>query len=446
MGRILSNLRENVSTSISKNLGLKIMAVFFAVLLWWTVVNIDDPIQTKKYMVEVTVINPEVITNKGESFQVDESTKTVTVTVKARRKVIEKIKTNHLVATADMREKQGSSVPVRINITGFEGSYESATAYPQNIQVNVEATQKKTFPITAVAKGNVRDGCVLAGLSVSPQSVDVSGPTSIVSKISKVVAQVDVTGLAAGRDVNTNLIYYDAADNQISQMHLSSSYDSTGVDVHVSVWETKTVLIAFDTSKVKVGQGYLFNGIEFEPQTIEIAANREKLNSLETLDIPAEAISRVGIIENEVIVVDVSQYLPEGVILADADASSVVVELQVEKIGTKSFSIPVRSIRVDGMAEGMQLEYGPEQSVAIVFEGRDEMLEGLSLETFVASVDLSEFTDPGEYSVPVIISEQPEGCEYAGDATINIILSVKEDLTVDPNTGEDPEVSVEPEV
>ena len=29
------------------------MAVLFAVFLWWAVVNIDDPIQTKKYLVEV---------------------------------------------------------------------------------------------------------------------------------------------------------------------------------------------------------------------------------------------------------------------------------------------------------------------------------------------------------------------------------------------------------
>ncbi len=440
--RVLNNLRENVSAGISNNPGLKIMAVLFAVLLWWTVVNVDDPIQTKKYMVEVTVTNPEVITNRGESFQVEESSKMVTVTVKARRKVIEKIKTNHIMATADMREEQGNFVPVRIGITGFEGSYESAAAYPQNIQVKVEDTQEKTFPITPVAKGNVRSGCVLAGLSVSPRSVDVSGPESIVGKISKVVAQVDVTGLGAGRDINTKLIYYDAADNMIDQTNLSSRYDATGVDVHVTVWETKTVEIVFDTSKVQTATGYLFSGIEYEPQTVEVAANRENLNSLDKFEIPANAIVKIGIVENEVVVVDISQYLPEGVILADSDASSVVVELQVEKIGTKNFSIPVRSIRVDGMSEDMQLEYGPEQSVTIVFKGRDEMLQALSLESFVASVDLTEFVDPGEYSVPVIITEQPEGCEYTGEAFIDITLSLKEELVTEPEVGPEAETEM----
>ena len=52
------------------NLGLKILAVLFAIFLWWMVVNIDDPINKKTYAVDVTVTNPEVITNAGKSYQI----------------------------------------------------------------------------------------------------------------------------------------------------------------------------------------------------------------------------------------------------------------------------------------------------------------------------------------------------------------------------------------
>ena len=153
--RVLNNLRENVSVSISNNLGLKIMAVLLAVFLWWAVVNVDDPIQSKKFLVDVSVVNPEVIMQMGKSFQVEEDTKQVTITVEARRKVIEQLRFTNIVATADMREMQESTstVPIRISIPGFEGQYVSAKSYPQNIQVNVENTQDKIFPITAVAVG-----------------------------------------------------------------------------------------------------------------------------------------------------------------------------------------------------------------------------------------------------------------------------------------------------
>ena len=429
MKKILNNLREDVTASLSNNLGLKIIAVLFAIFLWWTVVNIDDPIQTKKYVVDVTVTNPQIIEVEGKSFQVDENSKQVTVTVEARRKVIEQIKVSSIVATADMRERQESSVPVRVSITGFEGAYVSAKPFPQNIQVTVEETQEKEIPITASVRGKVRDGYMVAQTTVSPQTVEISGPESIVKKISKVVAQVDVSGLAASRDITTNLVYYDAADNEIKQTYLTSNCDTTGVDVHVKVWKTKIVNIAFDTSRIKAASGHLFNGIEYEPKTIEIAANTEMLNELTKLEIPAEALSRDGIKETEKVIVDISQYLPEGVILVDPNATNVAVEIVVEKFGTKSFSIPVRSVRIDGLDEKFQLAFGPEQSVTIVFTGRSEHLEALTNDGFVASIDLTGFADPGEYVVPVLVAEQPEGCDYDGEAKINVIISLSEDAS-----------------
>ena len=74
------------------NLGLKVLAVLFAVFLWWTVVNVDDPVDTKKFSVDVNITNPEVITNAGKSYQIVDDTKNITVTVKARRKVLDEIR------------------------------------------------------------------------------------------------------------------------------------------------------------------------------------------------------------------------------------------------------------------------------------------------------------------------------------------------------------------
>ena len=107
---------------LKNNLGLKIIAFVFAVFLWWTVVNIDDPINTKQFYVDVAVTNPEVITNAGKSYQILDDTKTITVTIKARRKVLDEIKSSYIMATADLREMQDSSVPIRVKVIGFEGN------------------------------------------------------------------------------------------------------------------------------------------------------------------------------------------------------------------------------------------------------------------------------------------------------------------------------------
>ncbi|MBQ4558845.1 MAG: hypothetical protein IJA54_00790 [Tyzzerella sp.] len=410
---------------LKNNLGLKIMAFAFAIFLWWAVVNIDDPVHTKQYYVDVSVTNPEVITNAGKSYQIIDDTKTITVTIKARRKVLDEIKSSFILATADLREMQDSSVPIRLKVLGYEGSYESVTAYPQNIQVRVENTLKKTFPITTVATGSPRDGYVVGNMISSPQTVDVSGPESVISKISKVVARVDVSEISADTTIETELIYYDAADNRIDKSLLSSNCDKNGVSVNVDIWHTKNVQMSFNTSDIKPAKGYVFTGIEVEPQTIRVAGTVEQLGALTQLEIDAEELKKKDVIANEEIIIDITKHLPEGIIMADSNESNVVVRILVEKAGTKTIMLPVGSIQIENAPSKYNLEKGPEQEVELQFSGSKEALENLSSEKIVASVNLAEYKQTGTYTVAVQITELPEGCAYIGNATIQIILKRK---------------------
>lgn len=410
---------------LKNNLGLKIIAVVFAVFLWWAVVNIDDPIGTKQFTVDVTVTNPEVITNAGKSYQILDDTKSITVTVKARRKVLGEIKTGYIVATADLREMQDTSVPIRVRITGYEGAYEAITAYPQNIQVSVENTQKKTFPITTVSTGNPRDGYVVGAMLASPKTVDISGPESVVSKISKVVAKVDVSEIAADTTVEKELLYYDAAENLIDKTLLSSNCDKNGVSVTIDIWHTKKVNLQFDTSGIQTAEGYVFTGIEVEPQTVRVAGTNDQLNALSQLNIVAEELQKAELSANEEVIIDIAKHLPDGIIMADSDGSSVVVRILVEKAGTKSILLPVGSIQIVNAPTRLNLEKGPEQEVELQFSGAKEVLETLTSDKIIATVDLSGYTEIGTYTVPVQIREFPQGCAYIGSATMQIILKKK---------------------
>lgn len=408
------------------NLGWKVASVIFAVFLWWTVVNIDDPVTSSNFRVPVTVTNAEVVTNQGKSYQIINDTENVVVTVSARRKVLNEIDASDIVATADMREVIANSlIPVRITIHGFEGQYEEASTNPSNIQVQIEDTEKKTFPITTVSTGTPRDGYVVGGMSVSPQKVDVSGPTSTIQKISKVVAKVDVTELSADTSMDTSLIFYDAADNIIDQTRLSSNVEQNGVTVDVKIWETKNINLNFDTSRIDVADGYLLSGIEVEPQIIEVAGSHEDLTAVTELDIPGEALQTEELSKTEEIVIDVTQYLPDGIVLADQSTNSVVVRIILEEQGTKSILLPVRSVQVLNAPENMELTYGPEQEIELKFVGRQEVLDTLSSEKIIAAIDLSSYTDEGTFDIPVTITELPDECTYLGGNSIQITLKKK---------------------
>lgn len=411
------------------NLGLKIMAVLFAVFLWWTVVNVDDPIQTGKFQTEVIVMNPEVVTNAGRSYRIAGNTSAISVTVKARRKILDEIKASDIVATVDFREldEQTQLVPIRIKINGFEGNYQKAEANPRNLQIQTEVTETKTFPITVATIGKVRDGYVLdkTNTVARPKSIDISGPKSSLGRISRVVAKVDVSELAADAMLDAEVIYYDSADNIIDKSLLSSNCDKNGVAVDVKLFVTKQLLVKFDTSEIVAGEGYVFSGIEIEPQYIEVAGKPEVLGELTQLDVSSEALKRDGITANEEVLINMADYLPEGIILADDTAGSIVVTIMMEKSGVKSLALPVRSIKVNNAPEDFELIYGSDQTVELQFEGTSDALQNLNNEKIIATIDLSQYKEEGTIDVPVQVIELPEQCTYLGGATIQITLKKK---------------------
>ena len=56
---------------LTKNLGLKVIAFFFAAILWLVVVNLDNPVVSSAFReIPVTIVNDDIITSAGDVYQV----------------------------------------------------------------------------------------------------------------------------------------------------------------------------------------------------------------------------------------------------------------------------------------------------------------------------------------------------------------------------------------
>lgn len=413
---------------LKNNIGLKIVAILFASFLWLFVVNEENPIEKTKVMVPVEITHPEVVTTTGKSYQILEEMKNVSVTIKAKREVLDKIQIKDVRAIADLREMQPAGeglflVPVRISVDGYK--YEEAYANPQNIQIKTEDNEKKTFPITPKASGTVAQNCSIGELTVEPRSIDVSGPKSSIGRISRVVAKVDVSNVAEDVSLPAELIFYDSADNIIDQTLLEHNLMEQGVSVHVKVLEKKSVELKFDTSEITTELGYMFVGITAEPQTVVVMGTKHELESLQYIEVGSEALRQEKISKKTEVVVDITNYLPEGIVLADEETKNIVVNIAIEQVGRKSLQIPVRSVKVNNLPENMDLSYGPEQEVELQFQGLEEVLAKLTVEKIALSIDLEDYKEEGTYDVQIRLSDLPEGISMIEGATIKITLKKK---------------------
>lgn len=413
---------------LMNNIGLKILAFFVAFMLWIMVVNIDDPVTHKTFSeIPVSVINEEVLANaqQPQTYQIMDNTQAVDVTVTAKRKTLNKIKEKDIIAVADIKELTlDTQIPIDITINGFEDRYDSAQANPRNLQIKLEDEETKRFPIVPTTTGTVRDGFVLGDIQAMPEKVSIRGPKSVIAEISRVEASVSVSGLSKNAILDSELVLYDSNNNVIDQNLLSNNLGTEGVGVSVQILNTKNIPLEFDESLIKAARGYEFTGITYEPQTIQISGERDEIDNITSLRVPGEALDISNIKEKTEKIIDVSEYLPDNIRLADENAGSVVVTISVEKDGTKSYDITVGSVTINNLSEELTMSYATADMIELQVRGPKEVLENLSLEQAI-SIDLKNYTVDGTYNVPVSV-KLPEGCFLEKSVKVKVILSMKE--------------------
>lgn len=319
---------------LTDNLFLKVLSVLVAVILWMVVVNINDTVKTESYPMEVTLLNTEVVTGNGKVFWVEDGTNMVKVKVRARESVLEKLKPTDFILTADMEKdlKYDSLVGITVECRNKNIiADEDISLSRSNVTVHIEDAATEQFQIRVTYTGTPNDGMMVGSLVPEQTIIKVTGPVSIVEKIKKVEAVVDVTGLPGTSVRNCALKFYDGADNPIDTTYLNYAGKSNGIDVTVSMLNKKSIPLVFSYTGTPA-ENYEVSGIQWKPEYIEIASNPTVLSGITSLEIPQDVINVEGIDEELQRVIDITPYLPSGVILTDEDSASVLVIVELEYV------------------------------------------------------------------------------------------------------------------
>ena len=424
---------------LTNNLGLKIIALFFSAFLWLIVVNVSNPIGSRTFSdIPVTIVNDDIIKSSGEVYQVL-GEDTVSVVVYANREIRQKLRTEDIVATADVAQMDTTTnlIPINITIPDYSGDYDSAVAVPRNIRIQREKSGSKVLALTAETGATTpRDGYTLGDITVDPANITITGPESALDKIDRAVARVDVSGKSKDEDIKADLILYDANGNELSQTQLDNNLGEDGIIVSVEILKEKTVPVEFGVTGTPA-EGFRYTGCTSVPESIRICGKTEAINDVDKISVPASVIDISGADAPIERTVNITQYLPENVMLVDDNAGEIVVTAMVEQEGTRTIKMLVSSIRISNLADDLEVDYEPDADIDLQFRGEEKALDLLDISNAV-SVDLSEYTDPGIYDVPVQVNT-PSGIEMISDPTVSLTLLEKSEEVPDDSGQEENE-------
>ena len=414
-----------MKNSLMRNWGLKLASFLVAVILWVIVTNINDPVGTlRAYNVPVKIQNADLITNNGQVYEILDGTDVIdTVTITAKRSIIDSLNESNIVAVADMNDlTRLNTINIRLSTNKYNDKLESIKGNIDSVKLNIENEKTKTLQLRTETTGTVKEGYMVGDMTAEQNLIAISGPESVISQVKRAVASVDISGFTNNIGTDAEIRLYDENDRLVTSNTIVKNISK--VRVTVEILETKTVAVNWKASGVPA-RGYQATGeISATRNSVLIAGRSKLIEGIDSIEIPDTVLDITGVTENLETIIDLNDYLPDGVILAEEDFEGKVrVDVMVEPVVEKVVTMQTNRINILNMPEGFKYEIMDEEDTyEITLVGLARDLDELDIDALQASIDIAAFMEERGM-------EEMSADHY----TINLSFNLEEDKVTEKN-------------
>lgn len=436
---------------ITYNFGLKLLSVVTACLIWLMVMDNNDPERTQVYRnVGVVIKNSDTITNANKTFSVLEGTEKVNVYVTARESVRKKLTAASFTVKADMEEYNAAigSVPLQVSCSDSSVRQEDIRIQPSSLKISMEDKIEESFGIVESISGTAQKGYELGSTTIlSGDTIKIAGPESLINIIGKVTVPIDITNLSENKTSSYTIRIQDKnganmTENQMNNLELKTVsgavLEKNQASVHLDVWKVYNDIEVNVPLLGEPAEGYEVTEITVSPKTVNIAAKEAMIENLGGQLKAIDGVNISGVSSNVEAQIDLTETLAQykDLRLEEETSPVVLVNVRVDKIGTRTIDFPVSQIDLVNPPADKRLVFTPTDQLPVNIRAEEEQLNALKTEDIQASIDLSVYTRNGNYTIPVEIV-LPEGCELGEKVTIAVSMQDEEmEQEIEPQTGE----------
>ena len=420
------------SRKFTSNISLKIMSVLVGILVWLLVVNIDNPVKTRTFVISgenVEVINKAYVDSDNKMVMQDDDPASVRVTITAERKTLARITSGDISVVADLQQAANlDTTPVMVPITASCSSVspEKIQVSPQYMEVRLEEKASQDFLVNAnYGSSTPGKGYEVGTQTATPEKVKITGPKSLINKIDKVNATVNVDGET--EDVTEEVSLQIIDKNQDSMTDGKMAYltiDNPKVTVTTRFWKIQTEIKLRADYVGSPAEGYQVDSVTTVPDTISIAGTDAALALLKqddnTLWIAGDGVDISGEKKDVERKVSLKDVLPTDTKLTSGASEDVLVRVSILPEGSKAFTILASEIEVKNKPSDYQYAFDTD-SIRVKVKATKGNIDDFDADQIQASIDLAD-KSAGSYEVPVEV-ELPSGYELVEDVTTDVTIS-----------------------
>lgn len=410
---------------LTRNLSLKIVSVVIAFFVWMAVVYVSDPQVTGRQEITLEVVNDDVLTKAGLSYEVEGKRTTVTLSYRIHTRDRVNVSASDFRAYIDLADYYPATgtVPVYVEVLNNK-SYllESVTARPAVVRIKTEQIQKKDFDLEIHQTGKQADEYEVEQILLDEDMVTLEGPESVIGRISSVGVEIPVEGVYADFSGTAVPKFYDANGNELS-LDPRVTINISEIHYTVKLMKRRQIPLSFEVGG-SAADGHRYVGMESTITEVTVLGVDAVVSMVDSIKIPASVLDLDGATEDKVITVDVEDYLPDKENMSIPWNSQVTVTLRVRQLSQRELEISTNRIIREGEQDEYYYDYD-EDEITVTVEGLQEELDTLDPSEIVMEMDVSGL-GAGSHRGVLAFPGLQDGFEVVSYSDFRVLVSPKE--------------------
>lgn len=295
----------------SQRVGLRLMAVLLALILWAYVHT-----ERQETVTEVTRTFENVKLDwrvPADYVLTHISSETVAVTVRGPERLVAEMSSDGLLAHLELEPlgKGSHQVPVTVDLPG---NMQLVEINPNPIEIILEPWQERLFPVSFELQDALPAGRTLHNVVMEPQVVIVAGAETAVDRVARVVALYNYAQAGHSQE-DVKLEARDRNDSPVTAVNIYGA-----VNIELEIWQNKEVPLQLNAEESLAGQ------VTLEPATAVITGPDTLVAEISAIEVALgepEVLLEKGSVQLPITV-------PPGIRLVQPEDSVVTVTLNTQ--------------------------------------------------------------------------------------------------------------------
>jgi YbbR domain-containing protein len=408
---------------IVTNSPLMVLALILGILAWVVAVEEGDPTVEELF----SEVIPIELSDLPEGMMiVGEFDEYVEVTVRAPQSVWNSLKAEDFTIFVDLVNLNAGEHQVPIECTLDKHPALVVSIEPEYVTLKLEPRAEQTVPVQVETRGEPTLGYLMHTLTVVPDQVTVSGPSTYVARVVKATTQVSVQDASADIEGEYDVRIRDSEGRSVP--YVTWSVDKVHVRIPVELSIRYRPLVVKVVLTGEYAAGYRITEIAVEPSSVTVFGAPGIVAALPGF-IETEPISLEGAQDD--VVAQPSLNVPPNVsVIMDGQP---IVTVSIEPI--QSSQTAVITPEIQGLNPGFTFTVSPD-TVEVILSGPLPLLDTLEPDDVRVVLDIFDLSVGTHQIEPQIVVPEGVTAQSINPATVQVEIFVEQTPT--PGRDEQP--------